>query len=213
MTTLRRIGTFFGIVAAASAVAVASLAGPDPVEQKDLVGQKAPEFTLVDTEGKEHNLAAYTQAGKVVVLEWFNPKCPYVVKHYEHNTTMNDLAKRYGERGVVWLAVNSGHEGNSTTGTEVNKAAQSEWEMNHPVLLDYTGKVGRSYGATNTPNMYVIDAEGTVRFAGAIDNNSDGRKAGDVNYVAQALDAVLAGETVATGYAKPYGCSVKYGKN
>ncbi len=213
MTTLHKAMSFVGVAAAAVSMAFAATSAPDQVDQKELVGKKAPDFTLVDVEGKEHNLKAYTEEGKVVVLEWFNPKCPYVVKHYERFTTMNDLAKKYKDRGVVWLAVNSATEGDSTGGVEVNQAAREEWKINHPVLLDTDGKVGRSYGATNTPNMYVISAEGIVQYAGAIDSDSSARNEGETNYVAQALDAVLAGETVETAYAKPYGCSVKYGRN
>lgn len=170
------------------------------------VGAMAPDFTLTDTDGNEHTLADLK--GKVVVLEWFNPTCPYVVKHHEKNPTMKTLSAKYKEQGVVWMAINSGAEGKPGSSTEENTAAREKWGIEYPVLLDADGSVGHSYGARTTPHMFVINAEGTLVYAGAIDN--DRRKLGDVNYVEKALDAVLAGEDVSEATTKPYGCSVKY---
>jgi peroxiredoxin len=186
----------------------------DAVDQQTLIGKQAPDFTLTDLEGKEHTLSTYTKEGKIVVLEWFNPDCPFVVKHYANdNDTMIALAKKYSEQNVVWLAINSGHEGNSTADKDRNLKAHKDWGMQHPILRDLDGTVGKAYGAVTTPNMYIIDSKGILQYAGAIDNDSRAAKPGDVNYVKDALKAVLAGETVATSFAKPYGCSVKYGKN
>lgn len=178
----------------------------DLADQEDLVGKKAKDFTLTDTEGKEHTLSNYLNDGKVVVLEWFNPTCPYVVKHHKTHRTMSDLASEFEGNGVVWLAVNSGARDTA----EKNQKAREDWKVAYPVLLDAQQDVGRAYGSKNTPTMYVIDKDGVIRYVGAIDSDSHHERLGEINYVRQALEAVLAGSNVETGYAKPYGCSVKY---
>jgi peroxiredoxin len=175
------------------------------------LGQPAPDFTLVDQDGKSHNLSDF--AGKVVVLEWFNEQCPFVVKHYSKSGNMNRIANAYAEKGVVWLAINS----TSGTGVEHNKkvAGTPGWELNRPLLDDSSGKVGRLYGATRTPEMFIINAEGVIVYHGAIDSNSSSDPAtieGATNYVVQALDQILAGESVSDPQTKPHGCTVKYAK-
>lgn len=181
-------------------------------EVEDLAGKKALDFTLTDTEGKEHTLSTYLNEGKIVVLEWFNPQCPLVVRHHEkESTTMTDRAEKYAEQGVVWLAINSGSDRSGSA--EANEKAREKWEMGYPVLLDETGDVGKTYGSKNTPTMYVIGKDGVIAYAGGIDNNPRGREEEVVNYVEAALDALLAGSNVETAYAEPYGCNVKYREN
>lgn len=175
---------------------------------KAAIGQTAPSFTLTDTEGNEVALADYE--GKVVVLEWFNPKCPFVVKHHDLHDTMSTMAANYAERDVVWLAINSGAKGKPGNGAELNAEYKEEWNISYPLLLDESGAVGRAYSAKTTPHMYIIDQDGILVYAGAIDNNRSARELGDVNYVKQALDQVLAGETVTEPETDAYGCSVKY---
>jgi peroxiredoxin len=190
-------------------LAGALVASPAVAQDKGVsVGQAAPSFSLEDHEGKTHSLADYQ--GKVVVLEWFNEGCPYVVKHYKEGH-MNKLADQYKSQDVVWLAVNS------TKGkdNDHNKKTADKWNMERPILNDSDGKVGKAYGATNTPHMYVIDKEGRIAYMGAIDDNDDSNTAsiaGSKNYVSAALDAVLKGESVATPQTKAYGCTVKYAK-
>ena len=113
-------------------------------------------------------------------------------------------------RGVVWLAINSGAQGRQVAGIERNRKAVSDYSIAYPVLMDESGEVGRMYGAKTTPGMYVIDTDGVLRYAGAIDNNPSVRTMGDVNYVSDVLDAVVAGSEVMVGETKSYGCSVKY---
>ncbi len=209
----RRGGAILGslmALALAGIVGVSSTAAPTKtVDQQDLIGKKAPEFTLVDLEGNTHVLSDYTKQGKTVVLEWFNPTCPFVVKHYAAEAdTMDTLSKEYKDRGVVWLAINTGS--GATSDAALNTKMHKDWEMNHPILRDTDGKIGKAYGAVTTPNMYVIDAQGVLRYAGAIDDDRRAAKVGETNYVREALNAVLAGETVEITYSKPYGCSVKY---
>lgn len=172
------------------------------------VGQAAPAFSLQDQAGKVISLADYK--GKIVVLEWFNNECPFVVKHYKLGS-MNALASKYTDKGVVWLAINS------TKGkTNADNAAIAEsWSIKRPILNDAEGTTGRAYGATRTPHMFVINAEGNVVYMGAIDSDttSDPSKVeGATNYVAAALDELLEGKAVSKPETKPYGCTVKYAK-
>ncbi len=174
------------------------------------IGQEAPAIELKDTDGKTVKLSDFK--GKIVVLEWFNPGCPYVVKHHGKNTTMVDTFNKFKDKGVVWLAINSGAPGNEGAGQEASATAKKEWKIPFPILLDESGKVGKSYGAKNTPAMFVIDANGKLAYMGAIDND-DSMKVGTVNYVEQAVSQLLAKETVSQPVTKPYGCNVKYGKS
>ncbi|HEU5283757.1 MAG TPA: thioredoxin family protein [Burkholderiales bacterium] len=175
-------------------------------------GQAAPDFTLTDIQGKPQKLSAYR--GKYVVLEWFNSECPFVQKHYESGN-MQSLQKRYGDKGVVWLTVNSTHPQSSNYRDPAqSREIARDWKINAAALvLDPDGKVGQAYGARTTPQMWVIDPAGKVIFAGGIDDKATFRTA-DVkdarNFVAAALDESMAGRGVSTPAATPYGCSVKY---
>ncbi len=172
-------------------------------------GQQAPDFTLPDLNGQSVKFSDYAK-GSVTVIEWFNPQCPFIVKHHEKNPTLQNLTKNYVTKGVKFLAINSGAPGKEGHGIDKNKKAAAEWKIGYPILVDETGEVGQMYGAKTTPHMFVIDKTGKVVYAGAIDNNTSADKAGDVNYVAKALDEVLAGKAVSEPETKPYGCSVKY---
>jgi peroxiredoxin len=177
-------------------------------EGKAKVGEKAPAFELKDTDGKTVKLSDFS--GKIVVLEWFNPECPFVKKHHAANTTMVDLAKKFASQNVVWVAINSGAPGKEGAGLELSKKAKAEWKLPYPVLIDETGTVGKTYGAKRTPEMYIINKDGTLVYHGAIDDNADAKTLGKVNYVEKALTQVVKGETVTESKTKAYGCSVKY---
>jgi peroxiredoxin len=165
--------------------------------------EKAPAFTLIDHTGKTHNLSDYL--GKIVVLEWLNPGCPFVVRHYEAKT-MVTLADAYAGKGVVWLGINT----TSDFDQAKNKAFAEKYSLPYPVLNDNTGKVGRLYDAKTTPHVFVIDKAGVLAYQGAIDDDPTGTKADKINYVKAAVDELLAGKPVTTKETKPYGCSVKY---
>lgn len=175
-------------------------------------GQPATDFELTDVFGKTHRLADYR--GKYVVLEWFNQGCPFVQKHYESGN-MQRLQKRYTDKGVIWLAVNSTNpKSGDYRDPERAQGVMKDWKMTPSALLrDEDGKVGRAYGARSTPHMFVIDAAGAVIYAGAIDDKATWRPE-DVktakNWVATALDEAMAGKPVTTQSTAPYGCSVKY---
>lgn len=176
------------------------------------VGQNAPDFSLKDTNGKTQKLSGYK--GKYVVLEWYQPDCPFVRKHYGSGN-MQKLQKEYTTKGVVWLSIDSsapGQEGNYDA-AELNAFAARDGAARTALMIDSDGKIGHLYGAKTTPNMYVIDPSGKLIYQGAIDNKRSTDLA-DVNtatnYVKAALDAALSGKSVATTATAPYGCSVKY---
>ena len=175
-------------------------------------GEAAPEFTLTDSKGTSHNLSDFR--GKLVVLEWLNHECPFVKKHYSGGD-MQKLQKEYIDKGVVWLSIISSAPGKQghRTGPQADADTKDKNASPTAVLLDPAGTVGQKYGAKTTPEMFVIDQEGKVIYAGAIDSikstdSADIAKA--ENHVRQALDAALAGKPVPTAKTAPYGCSVKY---
>jgi peroxiredoxin len=176
------------------------------------IGSVAPDFSLTDTKGNTHSLSEYK--GKYVVLEWFNPECPFVKKHYGTNN-MQNLQKEFTDKGVIWLTIDSnapGTQGNLTA-EEAAKIATSWKTHQTALLLDPEGKAGRAYGAKNTPNMVIINPDGKIIYHGAIDSKATPNPADiptSTNYVKAALDQSLAGKSVATPQTKPYGCSVKY---
>ena len=190
-------------------VSAPASAAPDRAE----IGKPAPDFTLVDLDGHTVTLSSFK--GKPIVLEWFNPKCPYVKRSHTIGSLVG-TAKRYTDKGVVWLAINSAAPGKEGHDPSANAKALKDWSLPHPVLRDERGAVGHAYGATNTPHLFVIDKAGTLVYAGAIDNSPDGegKSAPDgklVNYVDAAFEDVAAGRAVRTPTTKAYGCSVKYG--
>lgn len=176
-------------------------------------GSKAPDFNLPDTSGKVHSLSDYK--GKVVILEWTNHDCPFVVKFYKEGH-MQRWQREAAEKGVVWLRIISsapGTQGYLEGPAAAELAARQNVPATTATLLDPAGMVGRMYDARTTPHMYVITAEGTLVYQGAIDSIRS-RRIEDIeraeNYVQLALDAVLAGRAVATTDTRPYGCTVKY---
>lgn len=140
----------------------------DGGEASAKVGEAAPTFTLPDLDGNSISLADY--AGKTVVLEWFNPDCPFVVYAHGDDGPLANLAREQSEAGIVWLAINSGAEGKQGHGAERNRKAREDWKLDHPILLDENGAVGQTYGAKTTPQMFVIDPDGKIAYAGAVDN-------------------------------------------
>ena len=185
------------------ALSVAGLLIASSASAAGLIGKKAPAFSLMDEAGKSHSLESYR--GKTVVLEWTNPQCPFVVRHYDAGT-MKRLAEATSSDGVVWLAVNSSH----FTSSDETKAWAEKYGHTFPTLQDAAGKVGKAYGAKTTPHMFVIDGDGVVRYEGAIDSDPWVKDEKADNYVAAALADLKAKRAVAKGAIKPYGCSVKY---
>ncbi len=193
-----------------AAMTKAAVATTTPATVTAEPGQKAPEFSLKDTEGKTHSLGQYLQSGKIVVVHWFNANCPFIVRHYEKYTTFTDLDKAYGGKGVVFLAVNSTNPKHPQFGGDAEMA--KKWGIHYPILLDPNGDIGKLYSAKTTPHVFIITKDGVIRYNGAIDDDSqDAKESKDkVNFVKQALDELLAGKPVTVAESKPYGCGVKY---
>ncbi|MDA2920907.1 redoxin domain-containing protein [Desulfobacterota bacterium AH_259_B03_O07] len=175
-------------------------------KSKGELGSKAPEFGLEDQNDNKVDLSDFSE--NLVVLEWLNPDCPFVQRHYK-SKTMTTLAEKYKDKNVHWLAINSTHYMNK----EDNKKWIDKFNIEYPILDDSSGLVGNMYGAKTTPNMFIIDESGTLVYSGAIDDDPRGSKNGNpVNYVDQALGEIIAGKPVTISGTKPYGCSVKYSK-
>ena len=176
------------------------------------VGRAAPDFTLTDITGARHSLAEFK--GRTVVLEWVNPDCPFVKKHYDKSGNLPRTSAAAMADGVVWLQINSGHPGAQG---DYGNAAAAQWQKQHgvnaPYFRDQDGRVGRLYDARTTPHLYVIDGNGTLVYAGGIDSIRSGKPedvAKATNYVSAALADLKAGRPVGMANSPPYGCSVKY---
>jgi len=175
------------------------------------VGQTAPDFSAVDTAGKTHRLGDYK--GKLVVLEWTNPGCPFVRKHYSGN--MQSLQKEFTAKGVIWLAVNSTEAGSGDYLAPAKLAGWMAENQGQPsaTLMDESGRLGQLYGAKTTPHMYIISPQGQLIYAGGIDSIPSAR-IDDIktatNYVRQGLTEALVGKPLSVASSRAYGCSVKY---
>ena len=185
-----------------------------PAVAAPVIGEAAPEIEAVDASGKAFKLS--DQKGKIVVLEWTNHKCPFVRKHYDGGN-MQGLQKAAAEDGVVWVSIISSGPGRQghVSDAEALKIAASKGASPAVILRDESGAIGHAYDAKTTPHMYVVDADGTLVYAGAIDSHSSPRASsieGATNYVTAALDDLKAGRAVGTSQTSPYGCSVKYAK-
>jgi len=193
-------------------VALVSLFSAAVAANAARVGDPAPDFNGVDSQGRPQNLASYR--GKFVVLEWTNNGCPYTQKHYESGN-MQSLQKEWTGKGVVWLTMLSsapGEQGFMTPAQE-NQYIAREHAAPTAAILDSHGAIGHEYDAKTTPHMFIIDPSGRLIYEGAIDdhatpNPSDIKQS--KNYVSDALRESMGGKQVTTSYTRPYGCSIKY---
>jgi len=178
-------------------------------EQTAAVGSPAPDFELLSIDGKAHKLSDFR--GKIVVLEWTNPGCPVVQRHYR-NGLMPALQTECTGKGVVWLTINSTNPSHPNYKTPDGlKTIYSDWKAAFTALLmDADGKAGKAFGAKTTPHMFVLDKDGKLAYNGAVDDDPQGSKETRVNYVKLAVDSLIKGEPIGTSTTKPYGCSVKY---
>ncbi len=180
--------------------------------QEAKLNEQAPNFKLVDSNGKEHSLSDFKD--KIIVLEWINYDCPFVKKHYD-SKNMQSLQEKYTKEGIIWLTICSSVESKqgNFSNDEINSRSKKHNAKFTVYLVDSDGKVGKTYGAKTTPHMYIIDKTGKLVYAGGIDDKastdiSDIKSA--KNFVVSALDELLAGKNVSVQSSKPYGCSVKY---
>ncbi|NQZ13526.1 MAG: thioredoxin family protein [Alphaproteobacteria bacterium] len=195
-----------------SALAAVAMIFSANAQAAPTVGEMAPEFTAVDSNGNSHNLSDFR--GKTVVLEWTNNECPFVVKHYGSGN-MQKLQKEATDKDVVWLSIHSSAEGKQghVNGEQANAVAEEQGANATAQLLDASGDIGRLYNAKTTPHMFVVDADGNLAYAGAIDSDSSFKPEaieGATNYVMAAIDSLAAGTEIEVSSTKPYGCSVKY---
>ena len=176
------------------------------------LNEPAPNFKLMDSNGKEHSLSDFKD--KIVVLEWINYECPFVKKHY-NSRNMQTLQEKYTKAGIVWLTICSSAESKqgNFSNDEINSRSKKHSEKFTAYLVDADGKVGKMYGAKTTPHMYIIDKTGKLVYAGGIDDKASTEFADIIsasNFGSSALDELLAGKNVSLQSSKPYGCSVKY---
>ncbi|MBP9928600.1 MAG: thioredoxin family protein [Rhodoferax sp.] len=176
------------------------------------VGQPAPAFSLTDTAGKTVQLADFR--GRHVVLEWVNPGCPYVRKHYS-SANMQGTQKDVTAQGVVWLAINSTENASTDylAPAQMGRWMQGQQATATHTLMDEDGTVGKAYGARTTPHMYIVDPAGKLIYAGGIDSVPSSRVDDiktAVNYVKQGVREALAGQPIRAATTRPYGCSIKY---
>ena len=195
-----------------SMIAAAAAALTLPASAQQVTGRAAGNFRLLDADGKAVTLAQFR--GRPVVLEWNNPGCPFVQKHYGSGNMQRTQAEAK-RLGAVWLTVNSGAPGKQGYMTAPEAKAFVQFAKAQPTayLLDPAGRVGRGYAAKTTPHMYLIDAGGTLRYQGGIDDRPTADTAdvkGARNHVLAALSEVKAGKPVSLPETRPYGCSVKY---
>lgn len=177
-----------------------------------VVGKPAPQFALKNAAGQDVSLSLF--AGKTVVLEWFNPSCPFVKKFYE-GSAMQKFQKEALDKGVIWLTINSSASGRPgyIAPEEALDVAKEYGVDPARLLLDPHGITGKAYGAKTTPHMFVVDSKGTLAYAGAIDSTPSTHSediASSNNYVLAAIDALRQGRTPSPASTEPYGCSVKY---
>ena len=195
--------TRFTLAIGSAALALICLSSAYAAHSAAKIGQPAPDFSLKDQDGNAVKLSDF--AGRIVVLEWTNPGCPFVQRHYREHT-MTSLASQYKDRGVAWLAIDS-------TGSD-SLAKDKAWsEQNHlpyPVLNDAKGQAAREYGAKSTPHLFIINRDGRLAYMGGIDDDPNGEKPTRINYVKRALDEILRGEPVSIPVTKSYGCGVHY---
>ena len=194
-----------------AAIAAVSLASPLAAAQRN--GAIAQDFKLTDVNGQTVQLSQFR--GKPVILEWHNPGCPFVSKHYGSGN-MQATQKAAREQGAIWLTINSGAEGKQghMTGAEAKALIARQNIQSTDYLLDPKGLVGKAYGARTTPHLYIIDGSGILVYQGGIDDRPTANTA-DIkdarNHVLAALKEMRSGNKISVAQSRPYGCSVKYG--
>ncbi len=195
-----------------SLLVLCSVLLPGPVSAALGLGQTAPDMTLSDVQGRSVRLSDYR--GRHVVLEWNNPGCPFVRKHYRSGNMQALQAEARGQ-GVVWLTVNSTADGSADFLTPQQMARWLAEQKATPstALVDENGELGRAMGARSALHMFILNPRGELIYAGAIDSVPSA-KVEDLqtatNYVRQGLKEALAGQPLSVATSRPYGCPITY---
>lgn len=179
----------------------------EPVQPGLKPGSPAPTFKLPDVLGKESDLAALTREGKIVVVEWFNPECDWVAKYHKDSRLMADTHKKFASKGVAWLAINSSQDALAGD-VDRNRKAKVDWGIEYPILRDRDASVAKLYGVTKTPHIFIIGTDGKVAYTGAADDAATAATKGTRNYISEALERLVADETVKTNATIVNGCPV-----
>ncbi|MDP9102788.1 MAG: redoxin domain-containing protein [Pseudomonadota bacterium] len=173
------------------------------------IGRPAPLFSARGADGRPHRLADY--AGKVVVLEWTSPVCPYTEIKYKSGA-MQALQRQARRMGAVWLSIDTAAA--DRPGYLSPKAAKAGIRATHAVvtafLSDPDGKIGRAYGAKTTPTLYIIGKDGRLAYQGALDDDPSSADFKGKTYVQDALDDLAVGKPVRVAESRTYGCAVEY---
>jgi peroxiredoxin len=180
---------------------------PNPAQALD-IGKKAPAFKLKDTDGKEQSLTTFK--GKIVVLAWIDPASKDCAR-FGTDGLLAKLAKdlKAIKDDVVFLPVTSSDGVDAPAFAKFLEGAKVEAKG----LMDSDGKYGKSMGVKWTPEAFVIDGTGVLRYTGAIDDDADGKKADKaVNYVTAAVKAIVDGKPIDNPSVKPYGGEIKFKK-
>jgi len=192
---------------------ILALALAGPVAAAPEIGQPAPDFSVVDTQGQVHSLSDF--AGQTLILEWTNHDCPFVVKHYRPGNMQMQQRVAREEHDAVWLTIISSREGEQghVSAEEADELTASRNAFPTAVLLDEDGTMGRAFDARVTPHMYIIDADGILVYMGGIDSNPSANSddiPGATQYVMVALEEMAAGVPISNPVTRPYGCTIKY---
>ncbi len=174
------------------------------------LGDAAPAFKLQDLDGKEVDIGALTKEGKIIVLEWFNPECDWVAKYHKDSRLIADTHKKFAAEGVKWFAIDSSSNAGASD-AERHRKAKADWGIQYPILRDNGDRIARLYGAKVAPHIFIIGADGKIAYMGAVDDAATVTAKGTRNYLADALQSVVAGETVKIGMTPPQGCPLGKG--
>lgn len=213
INSIKRLNIMKNTIKTLSMALIALLALPTFAQAEVKVGDDLSAYSFMDSTGTQHTVSDF--AGKPVVFEWNNPGCPFVVKHY-NSQNMQNTQKFTSEKGAIWVSVNSsgeGKEGYLKDNAEVQAYLTKTGAMPTAYVLDPDGTIGKYFGATNTPQIFILDTNGKVAYTGAIDSvrSADPQDIeGATNYVKEAISALTQGKDVAMPATQPYGCSVKY---
>jgi len=203
-------------ITAMAALLLAGIAVVQAAEKESTpgqVGSVVDDFTLTDTAGKEHTLSEYLAKHDAVILEWFNPDCPYVKKYHDGpNPSMGEAFDFISDKDIAWMAVNSGAPGKQGHGVDRNAKAKADYGLDYPILLDGDGSVGRSFNATSTPQLFLIGKDGTLLYNGGVDDTRVNSDTPGVNYMIDAVKQFVAGKEINPATTPHPGCSVKYAK-